>query len=63
MTYQSVFQRYEYKYMLSREQAASFKDQLASKMHIDEYGPTTIRNIYFDTDDYRLIRTSLDKRL
>ena len=30
-------------------------------MRIDEYGHTTIRNIYYDTDDYRLIRTSLDK--
>ena len=61
MTYQSVFQRYEYKYILSKEQAAFVKEAISSKMHIDEYGPTTIRNIYFDTDDYRLIRTSLDK--
>lgn len=27
----------------------------------DKYGRTTIRNIYFDTDDYRLIRRSLEK--
>ena len=61
MTYKSVFQRYEYKYILTKEQAAFMKMAISSGMHIDEYGPTTIRNIYFDTDDFRLIRTSLDK--
>lgn len=27
----------------------------------DQYGRTVIRNIYFDTDDYRLIRRSIEK--
>lgn len=27
----------------------------------DPYGKTTIRNLYFDTDDYRLIRRSIEK--
>ncbi len=61
MTYQSVFQRYEYKYILTKDQVGAVKQAISSGMHIDEYGPTTIRNIYFDTDDFRLIRTSLDK--
>lgn len=30
-------------------------------MQIDEYGRTTIRNLYFDTDNYRLIRRSIEK--
>ena len=30
-------------------------------MHLDKYGRTTIRNIYFDTDNYRLIRRSIEK--
>ena len=30
-------------------------------MQIDHYGRTTIRNIYFDTDTFRLIRRSLEK--
>ena len=30
-------------------------------MALDEYGRTTIRNLYFDTDNYRLIRRSIDK--
>lgn len=61
MTYQSVFQRYEIKYILTPKQCAEIKSTIADRMHIDEYGPTTIRNIYLDTEDYRLIRASLDK--
>ena len=30
-------------------------------MESDRYGRTTIRNIYFDTDNYRLIRRSIEK--
>lgn len=30
-------------------------------MKLDHYGRTTIRNIYYDTDTYRLIRRSLEK--
>ena len=30
-------------------------------MALDQYGRTTIRNIYFDTDNYRLIRHSIEK--
>lgn len=30
-------------------------------MESDSYGESTIRNLYFDTDDYRLIRHSIEK--
>ena len=30
-------------------------------MALDQYGRTTIRNIYFDTDNYRLVRHSIEK--
>ena len=30
-------------------------------MQLDEYGLHTICNIYYDTPDYDLIRTSIDK--
>ncbi len=30
-------------------------------MKLDQYGRTTIRNLYFDTDNYRLIRRSIDR--
>lgn len=61
MDYQNVFQRYELKYILNKRQVLDIKDWLSSRMRIDAYGPTVIRNIYLDTDNYRLIRTSLDR--
>jgi len=61
MKYQNVFERYEIKYMLTQEQRRSLVQAMKGIMKIDKYGRTTIRNIYFDTENYRLIRTSLDK--
>ncbi|MBQ7347501.1 MAG: polyphosphate polymerase domain-containing protein [Clostridia bacterium] len=61
MAYQSIFQRYELKYMLSREQKERILAAMAPYMALDHYGRTTIRNIYFDTDSYRLIRRSIEK--
>ena len=58
---QEVFKRYEKKYMLTREQYNQLMSSLITKMCPDSYGKHTICNIYFDTPDYQLIRTSLDK--
>lgn len=61
MTYQSVFKRYEIKYMLTAQQKQRILDAMEPYMAPDKYGRTTIRNIYFDTDNYRLIRRSIEK--
>ena len=61
MKYQNVFRRYEIKYILTSSQRKNLMKTMDGIMKIDQYGHTTIRNIYFDTDNYRLIRTSLDK--
>ena len=61
MAFQTVFKRYELKYMLSLAQKDALEQVMASHMALDQYGKTTIRNIYFDTDDYRLIRRSIEK--
>ena len=61
MEYQNVFKRYEIKYILTSSRRKALEDTMKGIMKIDQYGRTTIRNIYFDTDNYRLIRTSLDK--
>lgn len=61
MAYQSVFQRYEIKYLLTREQKARMTAAMAPYMALDRYGRTTIRNVYFDTPNYRLIRRSMEK--
>ena len=61
MSFQTVFKRYELKYMLTLEQKERILDAMQEHMSIDKYGRSTIRNIYFDTDSYRLIRRSIDK--
>lgn len=61
MAYQAVFRRHELKYILTRAQKETILEAMQSHMHLDKYGRTTIRNIYFDTDNYRLIRRSIEK--
>lgn len=61
MGYQTTFKRYEIKYLLDSRQKQVILEALKPYMQLDQYGRTTIRNIYFDTDHYRLIRHSLEK--
>lgn len=61
MSYQTVFKRYELKYILTAEQKEKVLKAMEPYMALDEYGRTTIRNIYFDTENYRLIRRSIEK--
>ncbi len=61
MAYQAVFKRYELKYMLTLEQKEKILKAMEPYMKLDEYGRSTIRNIYFDTDSYRLVRHSIEK--
>lgn len=61
MGIQTVFMRYELKYLLSSQQKQRVLEAMEDFMEPDRYGRTTIRNLYFDTDHYRLIRRSLDK--
>ena len=60
MAFQTVFKRYELKYMLTYEQKEKVLQAMEPYMSIDDYGRTTIRNIYFDTDNYRLVRHSIE---
>ena len=57
----NVFKRYEIKYILTSAERAKLIREMDGIMKIDKYGKTTIRNLYFDTDNYRVIRTSCDK--
>lgn len=61
MKYQAVFERYEMKYLISREQKQAVLDAMSEYMVPDRYGKTTVRNIYYDTDDYILARHSIVK--
>lgn len=58
---QQIFNRVEQKYLLDEEQYSNLTDIINEYMDHDKYYQTTICNIYFDTDDYELIRTSIEK--
>ncbi len=58
---QCSFQRFEKKYLLTQAQYAALLDRMKPYMQPDEYGRYSICNIYYDTDNYQLIRTSLEK--
>ena len=59
--YNTVFRRYEKKFLLDGKQYRAFCKRIEPYMQVDEYGESTICNIYYDTDDYQLIRSSIDK--
>ena len=61
MSYQATFKRYEIKYLLTEQEKRGVLQAMEPYMKLDGYGRTTIRNIYYDTDTYRLIRRSLEK--
>ncbi|MCI5647872.1 MAG: polyphosphate polymerase domain-containing protein [Fusicatenibacter sp.] len=61
MAYQAVFKRYEIKYLLTVEQKECIQKAMEPYMELDQYGRTTIRNLYYDTDHYRLVRHSIEK--
>ena len=60
-----VFNRYEHKYMLDRETFEKvikiMDEHMVMDSHNKDHTPYTISNIYFDTPDDYLIRTSLSK--
>ncbi|MBQ9521844.1 MAG: polyphosphate polymerase domain-containing protein [Oscillospiraceae bacterium] len=58
---QCSFQRYEKKYLLTPAQYEAVRAGMQSYMTPDAYSKYTICNVYYDTDDFRLIRTSLEK--
>lgn len=61
--YQSVFNRTEIKYLMSDTQRAALMDRINEFVCKDLYGESTISNLYFDTEDYHLIRSSIEKPL
>ena len=56
-----VMKRYELKYLVSAEQRAFLEERLRGHMRVDQYGETSIASLYYDTPDFRLIRTSIEK--
>ena len=56
-----IFERIEKKYLLTAEQYRKLTERMNKYMKVDEYGKSTICNVYYDTDDFELIRTSIEK--
>jgi hypothetical protein len=62
---QSVFKRYELKYLVNREKAERIREVLSEHMEFDKYcedkGSYTICNVYFDNQSDEIIRNSISK--
>lgn len=63
MDAQMTFKRYELKYMLTASQVLMLKQAMREHMEEDRFGHSMIRNLYLDTDSFRLIRQSIEKPL
>ena len=61
MGQQMTFKRYEIKYMLTRQQYQELKSLLHEYAEPDPYPHSSILSLYYDTDDYRLIRRSIER--
>lgn len=61
MAYQAVFKRYELKYIITEAQKGKILAAMEPYMEPDKYRESTIRNLYYDTDDYILARHSISR--
>ena len=57
---QMIFKRCEMKYLLTDEQRARLMGVMSEHMIPDEYGPSTVMNVYCDTPSSLLVRRSLE---
>lgn len=58
---QTVFNRYEKKYLIPEDIYFELRQKLKPYMQEDQYGLHTICNIYYETPDSELIRRSIEK--
>lgn len=56
-----LFERKEMKYSLTKAQAESFQEILSAWLVPDQYPEYDIASLYFDNDNFDLMRKSLDK--
>lgn len=56
-----TFNRLEKKFLLTEEQFLRIKEEIDKRFDPDEYGETTICNLYYDTPDYILFTRSAEK--
>ena len=58
---QNCFKRYEKKFLLTKAQYEAMKRGMEGHMEPDAHSNYTICNLYCDTDDWQLIRESIEK--
>lgn len=58
---QLSFKRYEKKYLLSREKYGELWPQLEPRLMPDQFFQSTVLSLYYDWDDFRLIRSSIEQ--
>lgn len=63
MALTTVFRRYELKYLLTKEKRDMLFETISPYIERDGYYKSRVRNIYFDTENYLLIRRSIEKPL
>ena len=56
-----IFRRVEKKYIINSQQYLNLLPEILKYMEEDQYGKSVICNIYFDTENYDLIRRSIEK--
>ncbi|MCR5203343.1 MAG: polyphosphate polymerase domain-containing protein [Lachnospiraceae bacterium] len=56
-----IFKRLEKKYLIDVEQMKLLAELISKHLPPDIHGESTVLNIYYDTDDFRIIRDSLRK--
>ena len=56
MANQTIFKRYEYKYLLTADQKKDLQAYMETYMKPDAFGRNTICNLYFDTPDPKIDR-------
>lgn len=61
MKAQTVFRRYEYKYLVTEEQAKRVLSEMGDALAPDKWGRSTVTSLYYDTPTYALIRRSIEK--
>ena len=61
MDYQSIFERVESKYVLTRQQYEVLMAKIADRIEPDLFPHSDISSLYFDTNDYSMARSALDR--
>ena len=57
----NIFERIEKKYYLKEDQYNRLIKEIRNRLSPDEYGKSTINSLYFDTEDYRMMRKYIKK--